>query len=86
MRCMRTSKTCGITLATAVGVCESSSLRVMSRTGIAGTNQSLLALTAVNREILVSFNKLLHMLPVFSCHFGLSQGPLSQCLIFIKGS
>lgn len=48
-------------LPTAVDVCESSSLRVMSRAGIIGTNQSLLALTSVNREILVSFHRLLHM-------------------------
>lgn len=48
-------------LPSSVDVCESSSLRVMSRAGIVGTNQSLLALTAVNREILVSFNRLFHM-------------------------
>lgn len=35
-------------LPTAINVCESSSLIVMSRADIIGTNQSLLALTAVN--------------------------------------
>lgn len=48
-------------LPTAVDACESSSLRVISRAGIVGTNQSLLALTAVITGILVSFNRLFHM-------------------------